>query len=176
MCVVKRADAASVLAKAQAREAVAAYQELLRDYPDYAARDAALYQLARASEVAGDFWSSPRVAATGRIVAEVRGRRGTVQSIVFAINVCIGVYQYGQRSFSLAIAVVVLVAYVAEDECHRCRRGPILVAAGADVIIIATMQCAHQGTADIGHLVRRQSVRIHVVPARRRRRPRRSRR
>ena len=44
-------DAAS---QAQAREAVAAYQELLRDYPDYAARDAALYQLARASEVAGD--------------------------------------------------------------------------------------------------------------------------
>ncbi len=40
-------DAAS---QAQAREAVAAYQELLRDYPDYAARDAALYQLARASE------------------------------------------------------------------------------------------------------------------------------
>ena len=44
-------DAAS---QAQAREAVAAYQELLRDYPDYAARDAALYQLARASELAGD--------------------------------------------------------------------------------------------------------------------------
>ncbi len=44
-------DAAS---QAKAREAVAAYQELLRDYPDYAARDAALYQLARASEVAGD--------------------------------------------------------------------------------------------------------------------------
>jgi len=36
-------DAAS---QAQAREAVAAYQELLREYPDYAARDAALYQLA----------------------------------------------------------------------------------------------------------------------------------
>ncbi len=35
-------------AQAKAREAVAAYQELLRDYPDYAARDAALYQLARA--------------------------------------------------------------------------------------------------------------------------------
>jgi cellulose synthase operon protein C len=44
-------DAAS---QAQAREAVAAYQELLRGYPDYAARDAALYQLARASELAGD--------------------------------------------------------------------------------------------------------------------------
>ena len=44
-------DAAS---EAKAREAVAAYQELLRDYPDYAARDAALYQLARASEIAGD--------------------------------------------------------------------------------------------------------------------------
>ena len=44
-------DAAS---QAKAREAVAAYRELLRDYPDYAARDAALYQLARASEVAGD--------------------------------------------------------------------------------------------------------------------------
>ncbi len=44
-------DAAS---QAKAREAVAAYQELLRDFPDYAARDAALYQLARASEVAGD--------------------------------------------------------------------------------------------------------------------------
>ena len=42
------------LPQAKAREAVAAYQELLRDYPDYAARDAALYQLARASEVAGD--------------------------------------------------------------------------------------------------------------------------
>ena len=41
-------------AQAKAREAVAAYQELLRDYPDYAARDATLYQLARASEVAGD--------------------------------------------------------------------------------------------------------------------------
>jgi len=44
-------DAAS---QAKAREAVAAYQELLHDYPAYAARDAALYQLARASEVAGD--------------------------------------------------------------------------------------------------------------------------
>jgi cellulose synthase operon protein C len=41
-------------ARAKARAAIAAYRELLRDYPDYAARDAALYQLARASEVAGD--------------------------------------------------------------------------------------------------------------------------
>ncbi len=41
-------------AQAKAVEAVAAYQELLRDYPQYEARDAVLYQLARASEVAGD--------------------------------------------------------------------------------------------------------------------------
>jgi tetratricopeptide (TPR) repeat protein len=47
-------DLPDAAAQAKAREAVAAYQELLRDYPDYAARDAALYQLARASEVAGD--------------------------------------------------------------------------------------------------------------------------
>jgi len=47
-------DVTDPAAQARAREAVAAYQQLLRDYPDYAARDAALYQLARASEVAGD--------------------------------------------------------------------------------------------------------------------------
>ncbi|MDH4165368.1 MAG: tetratricopeptide repeat protein [Gammaproteobacteria bacterium] len=47
-------DVTDPAAQARAREAVAAYQELLRDHPDYAARDAALYQLARASEVAGD--------------------------------------------------------------------------------------------------------------------------
>ena len=41
-------------AQAKAAEAVAAYQELLRGYPQYEARDAVLYQLARASEVAGD--------------------------------------------------------------------------------------------------------------------------
>jgi cellulose synthase operon protein C len=40
--------------QAQARDAVVAYQELLREYPAYAARDAVLYQLARASELAGD--------------------------------------------------------------------------------------------------------------------------
>ena len=47
-------DVPDPASQAKARDAVAAYQELLRDYPDYAARDAALYQLARASEVAGD--------------------------------------------------------------------------------------------------------------------------
>jgi len=47
-------DAPDAASQVKAREAVAAYQELLRDYPDYAARDAVLYQLARASEVAGD--------------------------------------------------------------------------------------------------------------------------
>ena len=47
-------DVTDPAAQARAREAVAAYQQLLHDYPDYAARDAALYQLARASEVAGD--------------------------------------------------------------------------------------------------------------------------
>jgi outer membrane protein assembly factor BamD (BamD/ComL family) len=47
-------EASDATAQAKAREAVGAYQELLRDYPDYAARDAVLYQLARASEVAGD--------------------------------------------------------------------------------------------------------------------------
>jgi len=47
-------DVPDPAAQAKARDAVAAYQELLRDYPDYAARDAALYQLARASELAGD--------------------------------------------------------------------------------------------------------------------------
>ncbi len=44
-------DAAS---QAKARDAIVAYQELLREFPDYPARGAALYQLARACEVAGD--------------------------------------------------------------------------------------------------------------------------
>ncbi len=47
-------DVPDPASQAKARDAVATYQELLRDYPDYAARDAALYQLARASELAGD--------------------------------------------------------------------------------------------------------------------------
>jgi TolA-binding protein len=47
-------DVPDPASQAKARDAVAAYQELLRDYPGYAARDAALYQLARASELAGD--------------------------------------------------------------------------------------------------------------------------
>jgi tetratricopeptide (TPR) repeat protein len=54
-------------AQARAREAVTAYQQLLREYPDYAARDAVLYQLARASEVAGD--SGAALAALDELVA-----------------------------------------------------------------------------------------------------------
>jgi tetratricopeptide (TPR) repeat protein len=54
--------------QAKAREAVAAYQELLRDYPDYSARDAALYQLARASELAGD--ASAAISALDELVAQ----------------------------------------------------------------------------------------------------------
>jgi len=54
-------------AQARAREAVAAYQQLLQDYPDYAARDAVLYQMARASEVAGD--STAALAALDELVA-----------------------------------------------------------------------------------------------------------
>ena len=41
-------------AQARAREAIDAYQQLLSGYPDYTARDAVLYQVARAAEVAGD--------------------------------------------------------------------------------------------------------------------------
>jgi tetratricopeptide (TPR) repeat protein len=54
-------------AQARAREAVTAYQQLLHEYPDYAARDAVLYQLARASEVAGD--SDAALAALDELVA-----------------------------------------------------------------------------------------------------------
>ena len=78
-------DAPDVTAQTKAREAVAAYQELLRDYPDYAARDAVLYQLARASEVAGD--ASAAMAALDELVQrhpqgahadEAQFRRGEV--------------------------------------------------------------------------------------------------
>jgi len=41
-------------AAATARQAIAAYRQLLDEYPQYPARDAALYQLARACETAGD--------------------------------------------------------------------------------------------------------------------------
>ncbi len=62
------ADAESdAAAQARAREAVTAYQQLLREHPDYAARDAVLYQLARASEVAGD--SDAALAALDELVA-----------------------------------------------------------------------------------------------------------
>jgi tetratricopeptide (TPR) repeat protein len=64
-------------AQARAREAVTAYQQLLREYPDYAARDAVLYQLARASEVAGD--SDAALAALVELVARHPARRGLLQ-------------------------------------------------------------------------------------------------
>jgi tetratricopeptide (TPR) repeat protein len=54
-------------AQGRAREAVAAYQQLLGEYPDYAARDAVLYQLARASELAGN--SDAALAALDELVA-----------------------------------------------------------------------------------------------------------
>ena len=59
-------DTPDAAAQAKARDAVAAYQELLRDHPEYAARDAALYQLARASELAGD--SEAAMAALDELV------------------------------------------------------------------------------------------------------------
>jgi tetratricopeptide (TPR) repeat protein len=47
-------DVADPAAVQVAGQAMTAYRELLASYPDYPARDAALYQLARASELAGD--------------------------------------------------------------------------------------------------------------------------
>ena len=41
-------------AVAAAKQAIAAYQRLLKDYPEYPSTDAVLYQLARACETAGD--------------------------------------------------------------------------------------------------------------------------
>ncbi len=58
---------ADAVARARAREAVDAYQRLLREHPDYPARDAVLYQLARASEVAGD--GDAALAALDELVA-----------------------------------------------------------------------------------------------------------
>ncbi len=46
--------ASSADAVAAARQAIAAYQRLLKDYPEYPSTDAVLYQLARACETAGD--------------------------------------------------------------------------------------------------------------------------
>ena len=46
--------ASSADAVAAARQAIAAYQRLLKDYPEYPSADAVLYQLARACETAGD--------------------------------------------------------------------------------------------------------------------------
>jgi tetratricopeptide (TPR) repeat protein len=45
---------ASAAATAAARAAVAAYEQLLRDYPQYPGTDAVMYQLARAYEAVGD--------------------------------------------------------------------------------------------------------------------------
>jgi len=61
-------DVPDASSQAKARESVAAYQELLRDYPDYGARDAALYQLARASELAGD--TGAAMSALDELVAQ----------------------------------------------------------------------------------------------------------
>ncbi len=78
-------DVPDPASQAKARDAIAAYQELLRDYPEYAARDAALYQLARASELAGD--GAAAQAALDELVArhpqgahadEAQFRRGEV--------------------------------------------------------------------------------------------------
>jgi tetratricopeptide (TPR) repeat protein len=45
-------DASSAAAVTAARQAIAAYQDLLREYPEYPATDAVLYQLARACDTA----------------------------------------------------------------------------------------------------------------------------
>ncbi len=47
-------EASDVAAVATAKQAIAAYQELLAGHPAYPARDAVLYQLARACEAGGD--------------------------------------------------------------------------------------------------------------------------
>ncbi|HET9694606.1 MAG TPA: tetratricopeptide repeat protein [Steroidobacteraceae bacterium] len=60
-------DAPADGAAALARDAVATYRDLLDHYPSYPARDAALYQLARAFEVAGD--ASAALAALDELVA-----------------------------------------------------------------------------------------------------------
>lgn len=61
-------DVPDASSQAQAREAVSAYQQLLGEYPDYGARDAVLYQLARASELAGD--ATAAMAALDELVAQ----------------------------------------------------------------------------------------------------------
>ena len=50
----KRADGASDLENAQAREAIALYEKLLGDYPDYERNDQVLYQMSRAYEEVGE--------------------------------------------------------------------------------------------------------------------------
>ena len=61
-------DSPDPRAASLAAEAAQAYRTLLADYANYPARDAALYQLARASEIAGD--SAAAMAALDELVAK----------------------------------------------------------------------------------------------------------
>ena len=78
-------EAQVAAAEALARQAIAAYRDLLEKHPDGPARDAVLYQLARASETAGD--ATAAMAALDELVArypasahadEAQFRRGEV--------------------------------------------------------------------------------------------------
>ncbi|NCF20636.1 MAG: tetratricopeptide repeat protein, partial [Haliea sp.] len=75
----KRADGASDLERAGTREAIALYEKLLSDYPDYERNDQVLYQMSRAYEEVGEI--DKAMAVMDRMVRDYPGSQniGEVQ-------------------------------------------------------------------------------------------------